>query len=246
MKYIIFSDVHSNLEALEKFLRLVRRFKDCSFLFLGDIVGYGANPNEVIQMVRQLEPLTMVRGNHDKAVVFPEALQMFNPIAARAIEWTRQVLLPSSIKFLEQMPKGPVVVDDITICHGAPFDEDYYIFSPAEAIDALEHCQTRICFFGHTHVPIVYEFKGKQDMAIYYPEGDSVEIKLVPEFRYLINPGSVGQPRDMNPKLSFLVYDAKKDVVKFRRASYDVRRAREKIITSGLPQPLADRLLEGV
>jgi len=246
MRYLIFSDIHGNLEALNALLKSVQKRKIDHFICLGDLVGYGASPNETIQKVRNLRPLSIIRGNHDKAVTGHDSIETFNPVAAAAIFWTKKKILKKNAEFLDHLKKGPQVVDDLfAICHGSPFDEDYYIFGEFDAAEAFDYQKLPLCFFGHTHFPFVYT---KRDSTVEgtFIEGDSNEIKLERGVTYLINPGSVGQPRDRNPRVAFAVYDSDQHVVKFHRLEYDLEGAQNRIIKAGLPPALAERLSLGI
>ena len=140
MRYLIFTDIHGNLEAFNAFLTFSQKQKIDHYLFLGDSVGYGASPNEIIQKLRSLKPISSIRGNHDKAVCEIETVQTFNPIAASAIHWTRDNILKKNLTYLEKMKKGPLVInDEISICHGAPFDEDHYIFGELKMEELLKN-----------------------------------------------------------------------------------------------------------
>ncbi len=247
MRFLIFSDIHSNLEGFRALLSRIRNRKIDAYLFLGDIIGYGANPNEVIELLSSLPNLTTVMGNHDKAVLGLGSHEFFNPIASSALNWTEKRLNKFSVEFLSSMKRGPVrLKNGVCLCHGSPEDEDYYIFTPEDAYDSIEFSGERICFFGHTHVPVVYEFRGEARYSVYYPldEGRST-IRLKPSFKYMINPGSIGQPRDKNPRATFLIYDDRRGIVKFYRINYNIRKARKKILNAGLPEILGDRLLDG-
>ncbi|MFQ6110386.1 MAG: metallophosphoesterase family protein [Candidatus Aminicenantales bacterium] len=157
MRYLVFTDIHGNLEAFLALLNFVKRRKIDYYLFLGDLVGYGASPNEIIQKIRSLRPISLIRGNHDKAVCGLDSVQTFNPIAASAIHWTMNHMDKQSIEYLCRIQKGPLIIHkNITICHGAPFDEDHYIFGEFDAGEAFLHFETPICFFGHTHFPFIY------------------------------------------------------------------------------------------
>lgn len=246
MRYLIFTDIHGNLEAFLAFLKFASRRKIDHYLFLGDLVGYGASPNEIIQKIRRLKPLSMIRGNHDKAVCGLDAVQTFNPIAASAIHWTIEHLTRASSQYLCKLQKGPLVINkDIMICHGAPFDEDHYIFGEFDASEAFYHITTQICFFGHTHFPFVYQEKDHFVEGTFL-SGDANEIKIEKGVRYLINPGSIGQPRDRNPHAGCAIYDTKARKVKFYRIPYDIETAQKKIIRAGLPSALAERLAIGI
>ena len=246
MRYLVFTDIHGNLEALLAVLKFIMKKRVDHYLFLGDLVGYGASPNETILKIRNLKPLSVIRGNHDKAVSGTESIETFNPIAAAAIHWTRRKILKKNAEFLVHLKQGPQVVhEQFTICHGAPFDEDYYIFGEFDAAEAFDYLKLPICFFGHTHFPFVY---AKRDTAVdgTFLEGNSNEVKLEKDVTYLINPGSVGQPRDRNPRTSFAIYDTDARFIKFFRIDYDIDDAKAKILASALPPALAERLSLGI
>jgi predicted phosphodiesterase len=246
MRYLIFTDTHGNLEALQALLRFVQKKRIDHYLFLGDLVGYGASPNDVIQRIHNLKPITLIRGNHDKAVCNLDSIQTFNPIAASAILWTKKHLAKRSQVILGHLKKGPLIVhDSITICHGAPFDEDYYVFGEFDAAEAFDHIKTPLCFFGHTHFPFVYAERDHQVEGTFL-EGDHNELKLEKGVRYLINPGSVGQPRDRNPKAACAIYDTESRMIKFYRLEYEIAEAQKKILENNLPPALAERLSQGI
>ncbi|MEE9501701.1 MAG: metallophosphoesterase family protein [Candidatus Aminicenantaceae bacterium] len=246
MKYFIFTDIHGNLEAFLAVLKFARRRKIDHFLFLGDMVGYGASPNEIIQKIQLLKPLSIIRGNHDKAVSEIDNVKTFNPIAASAIHWTQQNLKKNNLSYLKRLKQGPRIVNkDITICHGAPFDEDHYIFGEFDAAEAFLHIKTQICFFGHTHFPFLYTEKDHFVEGTFIT-GDSSEIKIEKDVRYLINPGSVGQPRDRNTRASCAFYDSKQKKIKLYRIEYNIGEAQRKILEADLPAALAERLGLGI
>ena len=246
MRYLVFTDIHGNMEAFHAVLKFVQKKRIDHYLFLGDLVGYGASPNEVVQKLLTLKPLSLVRGNHDKAVSGLDSVQTFNPIAASAIFWTKGHITKKNFDFLYRLKKSPEIVHEtIMICHGAPFDEDYYIFGEFDAVEAFGYFQTPICFFGHTHFPFVYS---ERDHAVEgtFLEGGSNEIKLEKGVRYLINPGSVGQPRDRNVRAACAIYDSAARTVKFYRIEYDIAEAQRKILDEKLPAALAERLSLGI
>lgn len=246
MRYLIFSDIHGNLEALQAVLQDIKRKKIDYFLFLGDLVGYGASPNEVVQQVLSLKRLFLVRGNHDKAVCGLDSIQTFNPIAAAAIEWTKRALNKKYLQFLSGLAKSPLIVHkNITICHGAPFDEDYYIFGEFDAVEAFSYFETPLCFFGHTHFPFLYVEKD-QTVEGTFIQQNPFEVKLEKGARYLINPGSVGQPRDRDPRAAYAIYDSRAQKIKFYRVEYDIKQAQKKILEANLPSALAERLSLGI
>lgn len=246
MRYFIFTDIHGNWEAFLAVLKLMKRRKTDCFLFLGDLVGYGASPNEIIQKIQTLKPMFMIRGNHDKAVCGLDAVQTFNPIAASAIHWTKINLRKKNMNYLCRLKQGPMIVHKhITLCHGAPFDEDHYIFGEFDAAEAFLHFKTKVCFFGHTHFPFVYTEK---DFIVEgtFLTGNSNEIKLERDKRYLINPGSVGQPRDRNSRAACAIYDSEARKIKFFRLEYDIKESQKKILEQNLPSALAERLSIGI
>ena len=246
MRYLIFTDIHGNLEALHAALKFIQKKRVDHYIFLGDLVGYGASPNEVIQRILTLKPLSIIRGNHDKAVSGLDSIQTFNPIAASAIYWTKKTITRKNLDFLSRLKQSPEIIHDtITICHGAPFDEDYYIFGEFDAAEAFSYIQTPLCFFGHTHFPFIYAEKDGNVEGTFL-EGNANEMKLEKGVRYLINPGSVGQPRDRNPRAAFAIYDSETRVVKFYRVEYDIEDAKRKILDEKLPPALAERLSLGI
>ncbi len=247
MRYFIFTDIHGNMEAFSAILRFAKKRKINHYLFLGDMVGYGASPNEVMDQLHTLQPINMIRGNHDKAVCCElESVQTFNPIAAAAIHWTRDNVSPENLTYLTEMKKGPEIVhENITICHGSPFDEDYYIFGEFDAAEAFLHIETQVTFFGHTHFPFVYT---DNDHIIEgtFLTGNSSEIKIEKGTRYLINPGSVGQPRDRNTRAACAIYDSDAQKISFFRVEYEIDKAQKRILDAGLPAALAERLSIGI
>ncbi len=246
MRYLIFTDIHGNLEAFEALSKLIRRKKIDHYLYLGDLVGYGASPNETIDRIQKYQPLSIIRGNHDKAVCGHDTLENFNPVAAAAIGWCRRVIAKPNEHFLCRLPKGPTRVgENITICHGAPFDEDYYIFGEFDAAEAFACLETRLGFFGHTHFPFLYSLEDHTVRGSFI-QGNFREVKLKKNVSYLINPGSVGQPRDRNPKAACAIYDSAAETIKFYRFTYDIDLAQRKILEKHLPPGLAERLALGI
>jgi predicted phosphodiesterase len=242
VRYLIFSDIHSNLEAFEKFLGQKKAKNVDRILFLGD---YGPDPNGVIGLFRQLPHLKAVRGNHDKVIADLESSALFNPAAAFSAEWSKLNISPANFQYLKKLPKGPLVIDRfITICHGSTFDEDYYVFSQFEATESFRFMSTSIGFFGHTHFPIIYYLRNEKLDVV--PLSETARIKLDRNTRYLINPGSIGQPRDKNPAPSYIVFDSVKMEISFNRFAYEVGKTQKKIRDAGLPELLASRLEAGV
>jgi len=245
MRYLVFSDIHSNFEAFEKFLAHKKVKNVDRILFLGDLVGYGPDPDKVIAQFKELPHVRSVRGNHDKVIADLESSSLFNPAAAFSAEWSKLKISPPNYQFLKKLPKGPQVIDRfITICHGSTFDEDYYVFSQFEASESFKFMETSIGFFGHTHFPIIYYLRNEKLDIVHLTE--NTRIKLDANTRYLINPGSIGQPRDKNPASSFIIFDSGKMEISFNRFSYDVTKTQKKIREAGLPELLASRLEAGV
>lgn len=245
MKYLIISDIHSNLEAFEKLLNLKKVKEVDKILFLGDLVGYGANPNEIIELFLSLKNTSYIRGNHDKVVAGIESSSLFNPVAAFSAEWSKNNISKKNLEFLKNIEVGPKIVDHFsTICHGSTFDEDYYVFSIFEASESMKFMETSVGFFGHTHFPVMYLLRNNKIDTV--PFIKDTKIKLDPNTKYLINPGSVGQPRDKDPHPSFIIFDSDKRELLFQRFSYSIKKTQKKIRDAGLPDVLAARLESGV
>jgi diadenosine tetraphosphatase ApaH/serine/threonine PP2A family protein phosphatase len=245
MRYLILSDIHANLEALEAVVAAAPPSDFDRLLVLGDIVGYGADPNAVVELVRGLKPHGIIRGNHDKVASGVESAEGFNQAARFAAMWTLESLTQENRDYLTALPMGPLVIDDVEICHGSPDDEDEYVFEPVDAIESLRGTQREVCFFGHTHVAIGYWMSASAFDVIVPDPNDDTTLELVAERRYMLNPGSVGQPRDGDPRAAFGVFDSEKRTVLFRRVPYDVAGAQGKIVKAGLPEGLAKRLAVG-
>ena len=246
MRYLILSDIHSNDEALAAVLARVRRKRYDRVVVLGDFVGYGANPNHVIDRIRNIrKPKSMIRGNHDKVVCGVESGDLFNPVALKAARWTTDKLTPRNHKFLEALPLGPMSVDGaFAICHGSPRDEDAYIFTDYDAYLNFRETDAAVTFFGHSHIPSIFTLE-PHGILVELVEGERLRYPLKEGMRYLINPGSIGQPRDRNAAAAYALYDADERVVYFDRVPYPAEKTREKIYKAGLPHILGDRPLVG-
>lgn len=250
VRILIVSDIHANLEALEACLSAAPA---CDRVFnLGDIVGYGANPNEVTERSRELGNV-FIRGNHDKACAGVTSLNDFNPVAGLAVLWTRQRLKPENLSFLRGLPAGPLSpVEGVSCVHGSPRDEDEYVLMRRDAYSMLRQAAAHVTFFGHTHVQGGFWIDDEeQQEGGLEPKYDSrsgyqeLTVELSKTAKYMINPGSVGQPRDGDPRAAFALFDTERRTVTFHRVPYDIATAQEKIFAAGLPERLAIRLEEG-
>jgi len=265
MKYAVLSDIHANLQALSTVLAKCKEEKVESYICAGDIVGYNANPSECLEMVRALNPVAVVKGNHDEyASNNDEAMLGFNPHAKAAVLWTKDHLTAEQRKWLSDLPmKQTVKGASITVVHATLDSPESwgYIFDIYQAKDNFSYQFTQLCFCGHSHVPIAFKrlpFSGGAAGAIpvseimewkYLPQenGDDAdpEIKLEKGNKYLINVGSVGQPRNRDPRSSFTVYDSEAQTVTRYRLPYDIAGAQQSIREAGLPERLALRLERG-
>jgi predicted phosphodiesterase len=247
MSYLILSDIHANLAALEAVLDAAPPSSFAGVLVLGDLVGYGADPNAVVDRIRDIAPAIMIRGNHDKVACGLEPPEGFNAAARDAALWTLATLRPDNRDYLAALPAGPrTTVDGIEVCHGSPADEDAYIFDPSDARVALAAASERMCFFGHTHVQIAYVLARTSLRVIGPSSGDETLIELDADARCLINPGSVGQPRDGDPRAAYAIADAEAGVLWLRRVPYDVAASQARIAEVGLPDVLGRRLSVGL
>jgi diadenosine tetraphosphatase ApaH/serine/threonine PP2A family protein phosphatase len=243
MRYLIVSDIHANLEALEATLSAAGDVD--RVLVLGDLVGYGADPNAVIDRVRSLRDAIIIRGNHDKVGAGIDTVESFNHLARHAIAWTASALTTDNRSWLAAIQAGPLEIDDLVeICHGSPFDEDVYIFDDLDARRAINVTTRPLCLFGHTHVPAAFCFRGDLQ-AIGPPRGARFRLSLEEGGRYLVNCGAVGQPRDGDPRAAFGLLDTDAAALTVLRITYDVATAQQKIIDAGLPEVLAQRLAIG-
>jgi len=241
------SDIHANLEALHAVLRFLRRKPIRHWVILGDHVGYGANPNEVLKTVLRLRPKTIIRGNHDRVAAGIDNIEGFNEIAADAALWTQQRLSPYHRSVLRHLPVGPISFDGvINISHGCPLDEDAYVLSDYDAYVSFRETSEPLLFFGHTHLPVIYRLRDDVVDTFRLPPARKVTGRLDRRFRYMINPGSVGQPRDHIPYASFCLFNLKTWTITFYRIPYAIDTAQSKILRAGLPAFLAHRLAHGI
>lgn len=250
MRALILSDIHGNLEALTAALAAAAPFD--VLWNLGDVVGYGASPNEVIDLIRPAAQFN-VRGNHDRVCCGITSALGFNPVARAAAMWTHEELTPENIEWLRDMPQGPLQptqFSEVTLAHGSPLNEDQYILSMRDAWAPLQQMTTAITFIGHTHLQGGFSQKDHDWHELrpaYRTKNGPVSWVLpVPEgTRHLINPGSVGQPRDCDWRAAFAIYDDVAREITYHRVPYDLTAAQGRILMAGLPERLAARLREG-
>lgn len=246
MRLLVLSDLHANLTALEAALAAADTRWD-GVVCLGDVVGYGPDPNEVASRVRGLGGM-VIRGNHDKAVAELMDTEDFNPVAKAAVQWTRSQLSNENMDWLAALPQGPVESEGVVLVHGAFQDEDEYVFTPAQALEGLLDSTTRITFYGHTHHQggFSYEDSRLEVLQLHPRNGESMSaLRVEDSKKYLLNPGSIGQPRDGDARASFAIADLANGVVEFWRVPYEVAKVQERMRAARLPEPLAMRLSIG-
>jgi diadenosine tetraphosphatase ApaH/serine/threonine PP2A family protein phosphatase len=241
MKYGIYSDIHSNIEALEKVLESMESMGVERRVCLGDAVGYGASPNECVRRIRDVSHITLL-GNHDSVALGRESSENFNFYARRAIEWTKENLVPEVQEFLEKLP---YVADEppLTFVHASPRSpvDWYYITSFDDAIDAFSFFNERICFVGHTHMPSIVVMENEQSFWV----SETLSHRVLPGQRLLVNVGSVGQPRDRIPLASWCFCDTESLEVEIVRVAYDIAGTQERMRAMGFADFLVNRLAEG-
>jgi diadenosine tetraphosphatase ApaH/serine/threonine PP2A family protein phosphatase len=246
MRLAVIADIHSNREALDSVLARIDQEGVDAILNLGDLVGYNASPNECLELL-QGRNVWSLAGNHDLALLDPERAQHFNIIAHQALTWCRQQVRPEFLKFLQDLPLVREQPGAFLACHGTPANPDAYIayhFQGKRVLkDLSKHSQLRVCFFGHTHRRVLWyrDIRGKVALRQIAP----TPMKLSPEDHYLINPGSVGQPRDGNPEAAYAIFDDEEFSIQFKSVPYDVSGAQRRILAAGLPPYLAERLALG-
>jgi diadenosine tetraphosphatase ApaH/serine/threonine PP2A family protein phosphatase len=253
-RYLVISDIHANLPALEAVLADAARAGQPPYdgvLCLGDLVGYGAEPTAVVERVMGLPLSGVVRGNHDKVAAGLESSRLFHDQARRAIEWTAATLTPDARAVIRAFPRGPLTVPpNVRICHGAPFDEDYYIFDSRDAWRALEgEPAGGLCLFGHTHVPAAFGLTPR-GVEVLLPDADAAapgvtRLEWRRDLPMLVNVGAVGQPRDGDPRAAYGIIDEARRTIEFHRVEYDIAAAQARIRAAGLPERLASRLDRG-
>jgi len=246
MRLLVLSDVHANATALAAALAACEGRWERA-ICLGDLVGYGPDPNEVVDQVRGLATM-VIRGNHDKAACGLADLEDFNPMARKALEWTHRRLHSQNLAYLRGLPAGPVEVDGLVLVHGSLRDEDEYVFAPAEALDSLLESPRSLTFFGHTHHQGGFSYRDER-LEIIKPHPrvgtNFASLRLENGTRYLLNPGSIGQPRDGDSRAAFAIADPDHGVVEFWHVPYDIKAVQDRMISADAPEPLVSRLARG-
>jgi predicted phosphodiesterase len=241
MRIVFISDLHSNIYAVETLDKELKN-KSYDYIYcLGDIVGYGANPKEVVDWVIENVDFSL-RGNHDTLISNAEPIDMHNPYVLKAAYYNMEVLEDRHKDYLRSLPKD-FENDSMVLTHDEPCipGSMEYITKIKEAYDTFSAFRQSLCFYGHTHLPGIFE---KENNEVFYKRDNKIFLKE--GNKYLINPGSVGQPRDKDPRLSYIIFDSENNVVEFYRAEYDVEKAARDILNAGLPAIFANRLFRGV
>lgn len=241
MRYAIISDVHGNLEAFEACLADIACRQVDKLLFLGDIVGYGPDPDACIKLLYDRADVCLA-GNHDYAVLGLTDITHFNPVAAAAVQWVKENIKPESKNYLKQY-EVTTVVDDMYLVHATPYEPEawHYMFTQSDAELNFKYFDTQLCFVGHSHTPVIIGQDKEGDCYVHRERA----LNLESGHRYIINEGSVGQPRDGDPDSCYAIYDTIDKQVELIRIAYDIARVQQKIIAAGLPPRLARRLAQG-
>ncbi|HYL61192.1 MAG TPA: metallophosphoesterase family protein [Candidatus Methylomirabilis sp.] len=246
MRILVLSDLHANATALSAALDAAAGRWDAA-VCLGDVVGYGPDPHEVVARLREMSAQT-IRGNHDKAVASLMDTSDFNPVAKAAVDWTRSQLTAEELSWLSALPQGPATADGIVLVHGAFHDEDEYVFTPAQALDGLLDSSAAVTFFGHTHHQGGFSYQDSSlEVLQLRPRATEpfCALRIEEPRRYLLNPGSIGQPRDGDPRAGFAIADLEHRTVEFWRVAYDIAGVQQRMRAAKLPEPLVQRLLVG-
>lgn len=245
VQFLIIADLHANWHALKAVLSDAEgKFEQ--IICCGDLVGYNPHPAQVLEWTRT-HCARVIRGNHDKVVAGIEDLEWFNEIAQIAARWTTANLTEEQLDYLRTLQKGPTTLDSLIICHGSPRDEDEYVSTAREALPCFAQLELPLAFFGHTHLQggfVLRHARVSRIPAVRNTEVESV-LELRPDTVYMVNPGSVGQPRDGDPRAAYGLYDSESKVVFLRRVAYPVEQTAEEIKQAGLPDVLAIRLFQG-
>ena len=240
-KILVISDIHANKPALEAVLEDAGQF-DAAWC-LGDLIGYGPDPNECIKIIRSLPNLVCLMGNHDAAVLGQIGVESFNHEASQAAIWTKETLTEESMAYLRELPEMQTV-EDATLAHGSPRNPVWeYLLDTYTAEDNFNFFETRICLVGHTHIPLAYmQIEGQASVILRQFQADE---KLFITDRTILNPGSVGQPRDYDPRAAYAIYKPEENIWESHRVEYDIESVQQRILEAGLPQRHAERLAFG-
>jgi predicted phosphodiesterase len=239
MRYAVISDIHGNLEAFQSVLEAISKDKVDKYLFLGDVVGYGADPSTCIRLLKSLNPAVAIAGNHEWGVLNQMDISYFNDAARAAVVWNRDTLDTTDVQYIksfELIHEGK----DFAMVHGSLSspEEFNYILNDYDAYHNMKAMKAPICFVGHSHVAGIYYSGARVRFA-------TDKISIEPNKKYVVNAGSVGQPRDSNPLAAYVIYDDKEATIEVRRVAYDIKKAQDKILQAGLPPILAYRLAQG-
>jgi predicted phosphodiesterase len=241
MRILVISDIHANLTALEAVLAEAGEVE--ATWCLGDLVGYGPDPNQCVERIRERPGLQCIIGNHDAAALRQIDSDTFNPEARNAIIWTQKTLSKSSIDFLSNLPEK-IELDEVTLTHGSPRHPVWeYLLDTRSATQNFDYFETPLCFVGHTHLPVVYTLSTGNHLArLSIPEPNQ---KFTLPSRAIINPGSVGQPRDRDPRAAFGIFDPENYTWDYHRVAYDILEVQERMLEAGLPERHIQRLAAG-
>lgn len=243
MRILIISDIHANLTALEAVLADAPAIDE--IWCLGDLVGYGPDPNECIDLLRGLPNLSCIIGNHDAALLGQIDINTFNRDARISNEWTRSVIKPRNLEFLKSLPEK-ILKNKVTLAHGSPRNPTWeYLMDLYTASINFNHFDTPFCFVGHTHLPLSFLIKDTDDSQKISWELISADTNIILESRMIINPGSVGQPRDQDSRAAYAIFNTETNIWEARRVEYDIASVQQRIITQGLPERHAYRLQDG-
>ena len=242
MRILVISDLHANYTALETVLNEAGRVDET--WCLGDLVGYGPDPNAVVEQVREMTHLTCIMGNHDMAIIGKMAFESFNGDARRSLIWTEKVLTADNMDFLRSLPQSTKVRGEVTMAHGSPRDPLWeYVLNTLTARLNFDHFDTPFCFIGHSHIQSLFLLNEEKDRVTLESVKVNRPITLTP--RMLVNPGSVGQPRDRDPRSAYAIYDTETRQWEARRVQYNVNEVQQRLREAGLPEKHAVRLGEG-
>jgi predicted phosphodiesterase len=246
VRFLVLSDTHANWNALQAVLTHAQGRYD-KIVCCGDLVGYNAQPGRVVEWTRQ-HSIQTIRGNHDKVVAGLEDLEWFNEVAQSAARWTLEQITTEQSQYLRDLARGPVTLEHFHMWHGSPRDEDEYVTTPREALPCFQYLALPLAFFGHTHLQGGFFSKHGRvgSLPQVKKEEDGYILELEPDILYIVNPGSVGQPRDGDPRAAYAIYDSHQKTVTMKRVEYPVQKSAQEIRQAHLPDVLAFRLFQGL